>query len=95
MPHALFLGSSLATLDRISSAPPPLPRSPRTVTLRSTASYIRSLFRIGRMTEIEEGPDRRTRHEYRTNNSITFISSHLKHGTVDIGRWQCPNLLSC
>jgi metal iron transporter len=86
MPHALFLGSSLATLDRISSTPESLPRLHRTITLRSTTSYIRSLFRFGRVTELDEGPDRRTRHEYRNNNSFSFIGSHLKHATVDIGR---------
>ncbi|KAF8489582.1 natural resistance-associated macrophage protein [Gautieria morchelliformis] len=84
MPHALFLGSSLATLDRVSSAPTSLPGPPRTFTLSSTRSYIRSLFYMHRVAENDEGPDRQTRHDERLNNSLAFVSSHLRHGTVDI-----------
>ncbi|KAF8587287.1 natural resistance-associated macrophage protein [Ramaria rubella] len=86
MPHALFLGSSLATLDRISSAPEslPRPRTSRMARLRSLPRTIRSLFYIQRAAGDEGDPDRRTRHEYRQNNSFSFVRAHLRHGIVDI-----------
>ncbi|KAF8488988.1 smf Mn2+ and Fe2+ transporter [Hysterangium stoloniferum] len=84
MPHALFLGSSLATLDRISTAQPTLP-SPSISGLsrfQKVSTYIRSL-----LTPVpggEDGPDRQTRHEYRQNNTLSFVRSHLGHGMTDI-----------
>ncbi|KAF8527910.1 smf Mn2+ and Fe2+ transporter [Hysterangium stoloniferum] len=86
MPHALFLGSSLATLDRISTAQPTLP-SPSVSELsrfQRVSSYIRHLFYLRTVTGGEDGPDRRTRHEYRQNNTLSFVHSHLGHGMADI-----------
>ncbi|GJJ09466.1 hypothetical protein Clacol_003689 [Clathrus columnatus] len=85
MPHALFLGSSLATLNRVSVAPAVLPSG--TIQTESysrrVVKYVRSLFYLNGYSE-QDAPDRTTRHEHRNNNSYEFVSAHLKHGMVDI-----------
>ncbi|KAF8489099.1 hypothetical protein BU17DRAFT_88049 [Hysterangium stoloniferum] len=86
MPHALFLGSSLATLDRISTAQPTLP-SPSVSELsrfQRVSSYIRHPFYLKTVTGGEDGPDQRTRHKYCQNNTLSFVHSHLGHGMADI-----------
>ncbi|EGO02730.1 hypothetical protein SERLA73DRAFT_84509 [Serpula lacrymans var. lacrymans S7.3] len=86
MPHALFLGSSLATQDRVSTAPRPLP-TPSTTSepgVRGRWTRIRrALFSIYR-SEKRESKDLTTRHGLRENNSLKFISAHIRHGTVDV-----------
>ncbi|KIJ45571.1 hypothetical protein M422DRAFT_227211 [Sphaerobolus stellatus SS14] len=86
MPHALFLGSSLGTLDRISSPSPRLPGAGESAIsrMRAIKKYIRSLFFWRSVTTDEDQPDRSTRHEFRQNNSYAFIKAHLNHGMVDI-----------
>lgn len=89
MPHALFLGSSLATLDRVSSDSLPVPgasetRFPRT---RSLKDFLRSLFFVGRLSTEDTPIDRHTRHEFRENNSYPFVKAHLNHGMVDISKY--------
>lgn len=87
MPHALFLGSSLGTLDRVSSSSVSLPTNvpPSESRYRRFVKYARSLFYINSYVE-EDAPDRTTRHENRTNNSYEFVSAHIKHGMVDISK---------
>lgn len=94
MPHALFLGSSLATLDRVSRAPTLLPRpsTSQTSILDSVIGYMHSVIYFRWHAGDEDGPDRRTRHAYRENNSISFVCSHLRHGIVDIGKYRFVGL---
>ncbi|OJA18838.1 hypothetical protein AZE42_00814 [Rhizopogon vesiculosus] len=86
MPHALFLGSNLATQDRVSQPPQPLP--PPVDTRRS--SFLQRLQRVWTSTfyisrsQHNDTKDLTTSHEFRTNNSMDFIRSHLGHGTADV-----------
>jgi len=84
MPHALFLGSNLATQDRVSQPSQPLP--PPVDTRRS--SFLQRLQRVWTSTfyisQHNDTKDLTTPHEFRTNNSMNFIRSHLGHGTADI-----------
>ncbi|KAF9452557.1 Nramp-domain-containing protein [Macrolepiota fuliginosa MF-IS2] len=87
MPHALFLGSSLATQDRVSVAP---------ITMDAVGSpaeggfsvwirrCFRSVFNISRAERADAGRNHRGPHEERENNSLTFIRQHLTHGVVDV-----------
>lgn len=89
MPHALFLGSFMATQDRTgtpsSSLPPPI-SSPEannpnvTVILKK---WTASLFEISRAERRALSLDYRMKYE-RENNDVGFIRAHLKHGIVDI-----------
>lgn len=84
MPHALFLGSALGTLDRVGpSVSLPTNVQPSESLSRRFIKYVRSLFYINGYVE-EDAPDRTTRHEHRNNNSHEFVSAHLNHGMVDI-----------
>ncbi|KAF8649854.1 hypothetical protein AX16_005617 [Volvariella volvacea WC 439] len=86
MPHALFLGSCLATQDRVSlTSPPPELSGARTESRRrKTARYLASLFRIARAERAMTEKDYRTKHGDRENNSQEFIKKHLTHGVTDI-----------
>ena len=89
MPHALYLGSYLATQDRVSNhnisgptslpEPAPAPRS-RSATF---SNAIRKLFSVKRATQ-DEGADLITPYGERENNALTFVNAHLKHGIWDI-----------
>ena len=85
MPHALFLGSSLATQDRVNIAPPedklPPPASSRLGFKSKVQKIIGPLFRI---THADRTIDYRTKYGERDNNSLTFINQHLSHGIVDV-----------
>jgi len=83
MPHALFLGSSLATLDRVSeqrreSLPVPVTTLSK---LQTAKQYISSLVSIGRTSELKDTPKR---HGERQNSSLEFIQAHMSHGITDI-----------
>ncbi|EKM60826.1 uncharacterized protein PHACADRAFT_133651 [Phanerochaete carnosa HHB-10118-sp] len=68
MPHALFLGSFMATQDRVGIAAPSLPPP----ALSPEMSNPDALSRDYRMKYDRE------------NNGVDFIRAHLKHGIVDI-----------
>ena len=86
MPHALFLGSYLATQDRISPEPvlPDLAVSSGPSNLRGRlGAWLRSLFAISRAERI--AASRTYRDKYgRENNELDFIRAHLSHGLVDV-----------
>ncbi|KAF8203212.1 natural resistance-associated macrophage protein-domain-containing protein [Pholiota molesta] len=90
MPHALFLGSSLATQDRVSDPPPdeklPLPQTNLNgVTLTTKLRrFVRPLFRITRAERAESTIDYRSKYGERANNSYSFIRAHLSHGVTDV-----------
>ena len=84
MPHALYLGSHLATQDRVSSFSEPvgLP-APASNGQRSYMRMMRRLFAVGRTTNHDER-DVTTPYGDRENNSQSFIKAHLTHGIIDI-----------
>ena len=87
MPHALFLGSMMATQDRVSEAPQEplavLPSSQTTIKSRIRRMILK-LFRIDRAERETSTKDYRSKYGERENNSLTFIREHLPHGIVDI-----------
>lgn len=86
MPHALFLGSNLATQDRVSQPPQPLPIPPDARRLSFSQrfkQFWRSILYFSR-SERDHERDYTSRHGFRQNNSIDFIRAHLWYGTVDL-----------
>jgi metal iron transporter len=96
MPHSLFLGSALATQDRISPKPhkmllhfPPgseasLKEKPVPLLRRlfqRAGNYIASVFRVRRETEDLVKPKH---HADRENNTLAFVQAHLYHGIFDM-----------
>ena len=94
MPHSLFIGSALATQDRLSTAPlksdvsstsslGPSPEAQRRPvgTINQVKSSLREAFRVRALDEHKNRPQR---HEDRENNSYWFVKSHVYHGVVDI-----------
>jgi len=88
MPHALFLGSSLATQDRVTiprleeNLPPPA--STRAGFKAKARKLLSPLFRITHVDRTISTIDYRTKYGERDNNSLTFISQHLPHGIADV-----------
>ncbi|KAH7915686.1 natural resistance-associated macrophage protein-domain-containing protein [Hygrophoropsis aurantiaca] len=95
MPHSLFLGSHLATQDRIASEPlkkvstfssfeeeldGPV-ESRLTRTKHSLKSLWVSLFRVERSDDTRCSVNR---HSDRENSSLAFVRAHLYHGMVDV-----------
>lgn len=88
MPHALFLGSSLATQDRVTITPleeelPP-PASTQSGFKSKVQKIVNPLFRITRADKTVSIIDYRTKYSERNNNSLTFINQHLSHGIADV-----------
>ena len=92
MPHSLFIGSALATQDRLSARPLkdddvsnsnlgslPEERRSRGILYRIKSS-LREAFHV-RALGHQNGPQR---HEDRENNSYWFVKSHVYHAVVDI-----------
>lgn len=86
MPHSLFLGSALATQDRVSSAPlKELPTASvtkphnRIQWLRST---IISTMTIQTRSEDEKVPP--CSHQGLENNTLAFVKAHLGHAIFDL-----------
>ncbi|KIM48347.1 hypothetical protein M413DRAFT_440075, partial [Hebeloma cylindrosporum] len=88
MPHALFLGSSLATQDRVTIAPPeeelPSPASGRAGFKSKVQNIVNPLFRITQAGRTSSTIDYRMKYGDRDNNSLTFINQHLRHGVADV-----------
>lgn len=93
MPHSLFIGSALATQDRLSKTPLeadgasnssleslPEERQPGGI-LNKIKSSLSKAFRIKALDSHKNRPQR---HEDRENNSYWFVESHVYHGVVDI-----------
>lgn len=90
MPHSIFLGSALATQDRLSEAPPKPYES--TVSLETTSMKIRSQYAWMKqsLAEMLRTPPRdftageAKNHAEHQNNELAFIRAHLYHGIVDV-----------
>lgn len=90
MPHALFLGSFLATQDRVGTQETSLPNPVQTTDSAASVGFrtrfkdwFKSLFAVTRAERIAASRDYRMKYG-RENNDIEFIRAHLKHGIVDI-----------
>ncbi|KAI0281227.1 smf Mn2+ and Fe2+ transporter [Russula aff. rugulosa BPL654] len=81
MPHALFLGSALATQDRASVKPAPLPSMPN---IRATESKRFLVKFLDHFRPLRVDTDEFASHADRPNNSLSFIKAHLHHAIVDI-----------
>ncbi|GJE87733.1 NRAMP metal ion transporter [Phanerochaete sordida] len=89
MPHALFLGSFMATQDRVGTTNPTLPPpvqssdTPDQGFRARLKEWFASLFEVSRAERKALALDYRMKYE-RENNDVDFIRAHLKHGIVDI-----------
>lgn len=93
-PHALFLGSSLATLDRVAvdiTLPTPNNAALGSMTrVQMVKRAVRALF--GEKEDAILGTDggapqhqRVRNHAEWENSSLGFVLAHLKHAVADIG----------
>ena len=85
MPHALFLGSYLATQDRIGpELVLPTPSTVGPTSFRDKArAWLKSLFEISRAERRAAARDYRDKYG-RENTELGFIRAHLTHGLVDV-----------
>ncbi|THV06068.1 Nramp-domain-containing protein [Dendrothele bispora CBS 962.96] len=87
MPHALFLGSYLATHDRVSEAPVetvlPGPVTSQSPISRLKTSFV-NLFKVSSADRAASSKDYRSKYGERENNSLSFVRLHLNHNIVDI-----------
>ena len=85
MPHALFLGSYLATQDRIGpELTLPSPQSAPPSGFRDKArAWLRSIFEVSRAERRAAARDYRDKYG-RENNDLSFVRAHLTHGLVDV-----------
>ncbi|KAF7360583.1 Manganese transporter pdt1 [Mycena venus] len=95
MPHSLFLGSALATQDRLNtpaivkleSLSVTNSREPTTKTTRERSrldrvvGFLASQFRAPSPSQSSTSVNR---HADRENNSLEFVRAHLNHGIVDM-----------
>lgn len=89
MPHSLFLGSALATQDRLSAKPlngnklsnSSLEALPEERRPKGILNNIKSSLQIN---AVDGHKNRPQRHEDRENNPYRFVESHVYHGIVDI-----------
>jgi len=89
MPHALFLGSSLATLDRVArDVTTPMPPTAESIAAIRPYTRMEIVSRsVKQLFAVEKSVDTRKviTHDEWENSSLKFIRSHLKHAIVDIG----------
>lgn len=98
MPHSLFLGSALATQDRVSSRPPAnrvdedaneqgLDQS-STDNARSTRTVLMGFANSARdalrIRKLAQNPDAPKTHADWINRPLSFVRAHLYHGIVDM-----------
>ena len=95
MPHGVFVGSALATQDRLSVSPPKAqngekefegdngtpPRSSRFGPSRVLVALKESLFRKPLPGEYSTTANSYAEHE---NHPYAFVKAHVYHGTADL-----------
>jgi len=97
MPHGVFLGSALATQDRLSVSPPKAQNGEKEFEGDNSAPPQPSHFKPSRvivaLKELIRAPFRRpppseyssaNSHADHENNPYAFIKAHIYHGTVDL-----------
>ncbi|KAG9313960.1 smf Mn2+ and Fe2+ transporter [Chiua virens] len=92
MPHSLFLGSHLATQDRLAKDPdsPKFPsESPQMTVSQRMLQSIRRMFSWRRLFSISRSDETRyprdvLTHADRGNSTLDFIRAHIYHGMADV-----------
>ncbi|KAJ7508656.1 NRAMP family [Mycena galericulata] len=90
MPHTLFLGSTLATQDRLGIQTPSLEPLPVTdsgqtsKTLSKSGQLFESFVSLFHAPPPSQSPTRVKRHADRENNNLTFIRAHLRPQMIDM-----------
>ena len=96
MPHSLFLGSALATQDRVSPNPDKLADSDTASSSSTSETQLGSIRRLSPRSIWRAVADRfRTpsprstgpepkNHAERENHPLSFVRAHLYHGIADI-----------
>ena len=96
MPHSLFLGSALATQDRISFKPlaseddlnslsdKDLQDPPKSLAKRAVGKVVASVKAAFTAPPPSTYATTAKRHCDRENNPLGFVSAHVYHGIVDI-----------
>jgi metal iron transporter len=82
MPHSLFIGSALATQDRVAMMKPVvLPGADDQHATRSMGPLRKFLTHF---RPVHSDKDEYSSHVDRPNNSHAFVKAHLRHSVVDI-----------
>lgn len=81
MPHGLFIGSALATQDRVAMKPVVLPGADDQRATRPMG-HLRKLSNLFR--PVHSDRDEYSSHVDKPNNSHAFVKAHLRHSVVDI-----------
>jgi metal iron transporter len=81
MPHGLFIGSALATQDRVAMKPIVLPGADNQPATRPMGP-LRKFLTIFRPAHTDR--DEYSSHVDRPNNSHAFVKAHLRHSVLDI-----------
>jgi len=91
MPHSLFLGSALATQDRLAlksdediSGPQDEIKDPHMPSRKSCLSSVCSAFASLFVIRVSHNTVEPKTHRARENNSLAFVKAHLYHGIADI-----------
>ena len=97
MPHGLFLGSALATQDRVSEGPftmtvmlkenpsdESIPLPQRNTTGGAFMNKLKKLFKPTKSDIDDIIPDGRDGYANWENRSNSFVRAHLRHGVVDV-----------
>ncbi|KAF7299224.1 hypothetical protein MIND_00871100 [Mycena indigotica] len=85
MPHSLFLGSALATQNRLLSNTSVDQPSPPPLQLESKRPpWLEFIYSVFRTPAASPHSTRVKRHSDRENNSIVFIRAHLNHARLDV-----------
>ena len=86
MPHGLFLGSHMATKDRVSKPPrgESLPALARKNVPSTYMKTLKSFINVHKMQPDEIGVDTVSPHGVRENNPFSFVKGHLVHSLVDL-----------
>lgn len=79
MPHGLFIGSALATQDRVAMKPMVLPDDRHATRPMGPLRKLLTLFR-----PVHSDRDEYSNHVERPNNSHAFVKAHLRHSVADI-----------
>lgn len=87
MPHSLFLGSALATQDRISE-PEKLKELPVVTIVKQQTrieQFRTSVVALLTIKPLQENEKLRPqRHQDMENNTLAFVKAHIYHGIVDL-----------
>lgn len=85
MPHSLFIGSALATQDRMSVKDIPTSVHPQIKSPQDLARWLMSRLRsTGPVNSQQYSSSQPKNHLERENNSLAFVRTHLYHGIADL-----------